>query len=48
MMPDLSLADSEGAVRIVASLGSVWKEEWREARALPVGSRVEVLTAAVY
>jgi len=48
MMPDLSLAERVGAVRMEASLGSDLKEEEREARALAVGSRVDVLTEAVY
>jgi len=48
MMPDLSEALRVGARRMEESLASDLKEAEREAIALAVGSREEVLTAAMY
>jgi len=48
MMPDLSEALRVGANRMEESLASDLKEAEREAMALAVGSREEVLTAAMY
>lgn len=44
----LSAADRVGASRMVTSLASFWSRLPRAARPLAVGSRDEVLTAAVY
>lgn len=47
-MEDLSASVRVGAARMVTSLGSFSRRAPRLVRALAVGSRVEVLTAAVY
>lgn len=48
MMALLSLSESVGVFRIVASLGSLARRSPRALRAFAVGSRDEDLTAAVY
>lgn len=48
MMADLSAPLRVGASRMVASLGSLANRAPSRFRALEVGSRDEVLTAAVY